>query len=266
MNQEMNNMVPGVEPKKKSKAPILIIGIVAVVIGVGLYLFFCTDLFKKEEPKNDSTPKQEEKKDDKKEEEVILFNGEYEKDGKTIILFQTSKEKVYMESDAADMPLDIKGSTIKGSSFDNEITIKVSDGKIEVTSTIEGLPSGTYTKTNEYTKEKYYEHHIGNSEYLTSKYNGIYKNGNKTVEIFQVEKDKVRVNAVSQDNNSYVGYEHEFTIEADGTLKENDGSTIKLTDKSLELNLKDESYGKALNGTYTKEKDITIDYIIENYN
>ncbi len=269
MNQELNGSVFNEPPKKKSSAPLIILLFLLIIGGVGAYLYFGTDIFKKEEPKkeeNKQQEKQEEKKEEKKEEVTSSLSGEYEKDGKVIILFEKSKRVVMLEYENGDIALDVTSDGLKYGSFDEECIIKVNGTELTVTSNnMAGLESGTYKKTKEYTKEKYYEDHYGNSEYLTSKYTGQFTNGKKYVDMYQTEKDEVRVNIVSQNNNSYIGYEHDFKIQADGSLKEDDGSTITINGDKITVSLTNKEYSKDLDGEYTKSKELTIDYILENY-
>ena len=276
MNQDMNSMVPGIE-KKKSKAPILIISILVIIIGVGLYLFFGTDLFKKDEVKPDNNKQQEQKEEEKKEEKkekekqseqsTSSISGKYEHDGESIFLFEKSSKVVMLEYENGDIALDVTDEGLKYGSFDEECRITINGDEITIKSNnMDGLTSGVYKKTKEYTKEDYFDKHIGNSEYINSKYNVQYKNGSKTVDIFQLDKNEVRVNLVSQDNDGYIGYEHDFTIQTDGSLKEDNSSTITIDGDTIMVSLADREYSSKFDGTYKKSKDLTIDYILENYN
>jgi len=257
--------------KKNKTGLIIIIIAILCLVGGALYLFFGTDMFKKKE----------EPKEDKKEEEKETFelgkselNGVYEKDGITIKLFEVAKNSVYFDYEVeglgVSLPLKLRNGKATGDIFDDTYTVVIKDKEIELTSNSEEVEKGTYTKTKTYTKEDFYKDQIGDPELLNSEYNGIYDKDGTKLYMYQTEEDTVYIDVSIIENGSWTGFGKYYEIQEDGSLKEDlvfeddeVESELTLEDNTVTLKIFDEeNYGK-LNGTYTKNGTVSIDYLIE---
>ena len=235
---EENNVTVEETKNKKSVLPIIIVAIVVLVaLGVGLFFLLGN--------KSDDTSK--DNKNETKTEEKSNFeelSGIYTNGDASIKIYAFKKSVDYGKYSTNTLEYSIgdeeysrggyfKIKNKKGESniFGSVLSVEVRDdglyftGNDDFKEDMPNFPDGLYKKTAEYSPEDYFKDNYGDPSYLTTQYNGIYKLG-KIEMIF--EDDEI-------------------------------DSTIKLTEKGFEFTSKE--YPE-LNGTYVKEKDITVKDVI----
>lgn len=272
MNEEKITEVP----KKKGKASIIIILIGLILIGTGLFLFFGTDLFKKEN------------KDNNKEKEPVSevtaadkFEGIYTAENDKMYVYKTGKNEIhYMIGDSFEGVAEVNGETAKESYLFNEgeyFEFKIVEGGIELSyHSDEGkevaIDLGKYTKTADYSKENVYKEAVGDPALLNSKYSGIYKKGNISLYLYQTNEKEVKIEA-----NGDLSFSETFDIISDNKLGAKDffdpevnAFEITLGDKEFTLTVNEDVFGfdkedKEFAGAYTFDSNITQDIVMNEF-
>ena len=289
--EEKNEINQNKNGRKKTGLIIAVIGLL-LIIGSSIYAIIGTDLFKDE--KNNDKDEQEEIKDnndnkdskDSRDNESIIYNGVYEKDGITIKIFKTDgidigslqrdfyvKFDIILKDGIISSYFDnINNNTGKASIIDDEYTIVFSNNQLELTANDvalkenSSLKNGVYKKTKDYTIEDYYNDNIGDIKYLNSKYNGKYNfNGNEMF-IYQTSEDEVNLilSGNSESSIAYLG--KQYIINDDGTLKEDVFFDDDKPDTQISFDNENIIFSSNefpdINGTYIKERNLTIEEII----
>ena len=267
MNQEFNTQTTqevAPEKKKGGAGIIVLILVILAVLGVGGG-FLATKVLNKEDKKED-TKTEEKNKEEKKEE--ISFSGIYESDKGTLKVYDTGKGKIFFTFDG-DYSVDSYAEVKKGKAVENGFDkreFSLEGESLVVSDDSEDYNiAGVYTKKKEYTAKEYYNDAYGDPKYLESKYNGLYKSDKKKMYIYQTEDGKVRVNV---DTGDYSLFDIDFDIKEDGSLYVeffDDIYTVTFDgDKTTFTTVKtDDDDKKVKDGTYTKEKTLTIEDVIE---
>lgn len=272
MNEEKITEVP----KKKGKVSIIIILIGLILIGTGLFLFFGTDLFKKDN------------KDNNKEKEPVSevtaadkFEGIYTAENDKMYVYKTGKNEIhYMIGDSFEGVAEVNGETAKESYLFNEgeyFEFKIVEGGIELSyHSDEGkevaIDLGKYTKTADYSKENVYKEAVGDPALLNSKYSGIYKKGNISLYLYQTNEKEVKI-----ETNGDLSFSETFDIISDNKLGAKDffdpevnAFEITLGDKEFTLTVNEDVFGfdeedKEFAGTYTFDSNITQDIVMNEF-
>ena len=272
MNEEKITEVP----KKKGKASIIIILIGLILIGTGLFLFFGTDLFKKDN------------KDNNKEKEPVSevtaadkFEGIYTAENDKMYVYKTGKNEIhYMIGDSFEGVAEVNGETAKESYLFNEgeyFEFKIVEGGIELSyHSDEGkevaIDLGKYTKTADYSKENVYKEAVGDPALLNSKYSGIYKKGNISLYLYQTNEKEVKI-----ETNGDLSFSETFDIISDNKLGAKDffdpevnAFEITLGDKEFTLTVNEDVFGfdeedKEFAGTYTFDSNISQDIVMNEF-
>lgn len=267
-------------PKKRGNKSIIIILIGLLLIGTGLFLFFGTDLFKKEKKENNNgngkEPVSEVGDADK-------FEGIYAAENNKLYIYKTSKTEIhYMIGDNFEGVAEVNKDTAKESYLfheDEYFEFKLVDGGIELSyhSAEEkevAVDLGKYTKIAEYTKDNVYKEAVGDPSLLTSKYSGIYKKGNITLYLYQTSEKEVIVETILQ---SDVSFSETFDINADNKLGAKDffdenvnAFEITFNGKEFNLTVNEDVFGfdeedKEFAGTYTFDSNITQDIVMNEF-
>ena len=268
---------PKKEKPKKGNKTLLIILVIIIVLGVVAALVVPSMLDKKEEPK------QEQKKEEPKQTVDYSkdFQGSYTLNGAKIDIYPISGGRIFYSLVLANNSGLFQGfmqTDANKVAKDNNIELTLKDNAIELKSLnadYENIVSGTYAKTGDYTAEDVYKEMFGYPQYLTSKYNGLYKNGTVELYMYQTEANKVEVEIVSKSASSMIGWSSSFIIQTDGTLKQEllfdddvaSNLTINGDNIIFEYRSNDQSdvdSHSKLNGTYVKEKTLTVEDILNN--
>lgn len=300
MNEENNNVVENNNPvesspvvetnnvgkPKKNNTALLIIIILVLVIGGLCILFFATDIFKSKENKKEKkentaenvvlTP--QEKKETYKEYTGIYKNGNtvlkvffIDQDDYSLIYYDLeNNDKNSSYSSYAEVN-QIVGGTLKDSIFETTVKLTFKDGNITIETNDEDYDNGKYTKSSEYSEDKFYEDHYGELELLKCKYCGVYSSDNKKIMLYQVFEGELSFDVFVNDKKEFgstVSLENatEDTIE-EKLLELNDEEIIvKLTytDGTLDFNVTGEYY-KDYIGTYKKDRDVTAHDVLTSW-
>ena len=171
---------------KKKVILLMIIGIVLIILGVGYTKLKPDDNKDKTKPQETITPTPipTAKLD------TTTFSGKYVNNSLELNIYQSSNISLYF-----NISNDTYG---KASVLDNEsngtkngVTYKftLKDGNVIVESS-DSTITGTYTKTSDLTEEQFYNTKYGKVDFY-SKYNRLYSNEEKSINIYQSEIDKI---------------------------------------------------------------------------
>ncbi len=256
----------------KGKKGIIVIVLGLIFIGIGLFLFFGTDLFKKKDNNNSNSNKNNEAKDfvgiyvngddilyirEAENNEIhYMISGNFE--GFAIIEGDSAKEKRYFEDNIYNEFKIVTGGIefIYHAPEDHEIA----------------CATGKYLKVADYSKDNVYKMAVGDASLLSSKYSGIYKNGDTELCLYQINEKQVKV-ATTDDYS----FSQTFDIESDTKMtgktifdEDNIAYEIVFNNQTITLKVDESLFGvgeteKALEGSYTFEKAITQDEIMNNF-
>ena len=213
--------------------------------------------------------------DDKKEEtkptvKITDFNGIYKNGKNEMHIVATGKETLeYYVIDELENrnygTLTFNKGIAANDDIDNLITVQLNDKNIEMKiENKENYPDGKYERTGNYSLDEFYIDSYGKEEFLKSKFNGKFIDGEDSVYSYQPNKNHI----------IYFVTLGEDMISCEGELDEDDDvlCTIidtkyilrvdgdKLTFKAKSKNKKD-NYEK----TFTKEKALTKEDIINSF-
>ena len=268
------------EEKKKSgkTLPIIIILLGLILIGVGLFIYFGTDTFKKEN-------KNENKNENKQGEPVAdKFEGIYAAENDKLYIYKKSNNVIhYMIGGNFEGTAKVTGDVAKEENTfkENEyFEFKLVDGGIELSYHTEeqnkevAIDTGKYNKVSEYTKDNVYKEAVGDPALLTSKYSGVYKSGNITLYLYQTNEKNVMIETLSSSKDSF---SETFEIIEDNKLGAKDffdentiAYEITFNDREFSLKVNDQVFGfdeedKKFESTYSFERDITQSEIITEF-
>jgi len=265
-------------PKKRGNKSIIIILLGLLLIGTGLFLFFGTDLFKKEKEK------EKEKETVTEKGNADKFEGIYASENdKIYIRKQSANEFHYMISGSFEGTAKVTDETAKEiPMFDDNryFEFKLVDGGIEISyhsddQNVEvAIDTGKYTKVADYSKDNVYKEAIGDPELLNSKYSGLFKKDGIELYLIQTSEKNVMVESSSK---SETDLSDNFEITEENKMGAKDffdknvnAYEIIVGDKTITLTVNEDVFGfdeekKVLAGTYTFEKEITKDEVLNNF-
>lgn len=203
-----------------------------------------------------------------KETGEIDYNAVYKDHGVTIktylkdgqIYYQIKSNKFTTSGEA-----ELKDNKITMDMVTDKTTLEFVKGNIKITTDYEFMEAGNYKKSGEYTDDDFYEDYYGSSKYLTSKLNGVYKNGDKTIYVYQKDKKTICLLYTIEDVDSIIEPEEtsEGVYESDFI---DDYYTITMKDDTMIVEIKSEDETRtAFNGTYKKDSEITKEDILKLY-
>ena len=241
----------------------------------------------------------EENKEDKKDDPVATtmesYNGVYTKDGLSIKIYgfnksndgKYTKDTLEYSIETDDMSsqgyFEIANKKGKSIIFDSELEVEIKDdglyfkGNDKFKEDFPKFSEGLFKKTKEYTAKDYFNDNIGETNYINSKYNGLFSNNGIKLYMYQIEENSVEILVVGKTDSSIQYFQKSYTIKEDGTLAaeelfDDEGNliedsskaqveaTAKLDGESVVFTSKEYT---DINGTYKKEKALTVEEIIK---
>ena len=191
----------------------------------------------------------------------IYVNGDdriniFEKDD---ILYITSGKYVsgYIE-------LDRKNKSASGDIVNHSYSIKYTDDGIDYETDDKFVPSGHYVKEKDITVEEYFESMFGKKEYF-DKYNGLYKNDQGTIYIYQCDDDYYHV-IIDHQNGFRRGY---YEVMSNNSVSVTEGDSINiitLGDDTVTYTtvLIRSTKEKLFDGVYTRVGSLNMEEMITN--
>lgn len=289
MNEEQKNVVNeeiNMQPSENKKGNKLI-PIIVILIGLVLIftsLFFFTDIFKSNEKGNN-----EKNIEDKQDESLISkYEGIYTTEKDNMYIHKKSDNEFYYTIGGNFQGVaKIEGDSAKekDSVNDNYFEFKIVDDGIEVTyhadeDTEVAVDTGLYKKVADYSKENVYKYAVGDPSYLKTRYNGIFKNGNIELYIYQISENEIMVQTNDNPDGVYLYKTFEKTKDkitgdeyfAAKSFFDEDKIAFSLVfyDRSVELFVHDDvpdydENDKKLELNYKFEKEITQEEIINKF-
>jgi hypothetical protein len=281
VNEEIN-MQPSENKKGNKLIPIIIILIGLVLIFTSL--FFFTDIFKSNEKGNN------EKNIKEKQDESLIskYEGIYTAEKDNMYIHKKSDNEFYYTIGGNFQGVaKIEGDSAKekDSVNDNYFEFKIVDDGIEVTyhadeDTEVAVDTGLYKKVADYSKENVYKYAVGDPSYLKTRYNGIFKNGNIELYIYQISENEIMVQTNDNPDGVYLYKTFEKTKDkitgdeyfAAKSFFDEDKIAFSLVfyDRSVELFVHDDvsdydENDKKLELNYKFEKEITQEEIINKF-
>lgn len=261
------------KPKNNKKIIIIIIALLVVVSAV-LFVVFGTDLLK--EKKNDEPAPVA-------EDVASKFAGIYQNND-SLLLVKNETEVLfrYTLTGAGLFQGKAKVNGNKAKETQNgEFTFEYKDGNIDVGyDSVDAEPIidlGLYSKVADYNNENIYKYVVGDEQYLDSSYNGLYKNKDITIALFQISEDKVKAELYQNDDFDFPPLSAVFTINSESNLvsksifeEEETAYEITFTDQSFSLTVNTDIFGmdendERLEGTYFYSGKITRDEILKEF-
>lgn len=200
-----------------------------------------------------------------------IWNGVYTNGANSIKLYQISPSEINYTGNINNSWLigtadEIVGNKAIGEIFDT-YTFELCNNTLNFSTTDEELQAATFTRTSDYTKNDYYTDNFGDPAYLNTELNGIFKNGNLTLKLYQTSSTEASIlitgNGYYGTNVNVVGNTIDYEDESFG---ETEKINITISGNTLTLICSDTDPDGMLNsfsGTYTKESNYTMDQIIQ---
>ena len=257
--------VPKKEVKKMDKGKelgliVLFIGILLIVAGISFLNLYPEDTTTTSNNENNS------------------FSGIYTKENIEVKIYQKDDDKLSYTINGAGTfqgTADISGKEAKGELIDTNFTFTISKKGINIDTNEDSIPKGDYEKTSDYTMNDYYKDVIGDPKYLESEYNGVFKNGNNKILLFQTGEKEVKL-VLTANTEGYTYIEKILEIQGDKSLKEqpfseDDTSPLARVQVFGEEKLgyvvdvvnPEDADAAAYNGYYAKEKALTMEEILK---
>jgi len=240
--------------KKKVAIVVVIIGLLLLVTS-GVMLFLGSN--------NNSGEKEENKQKEKTVFKLGDYTGVYKiSDGTSIFKVAHYNDKVLIHYNAGSYLGEVESELKNNKYTSDELTIEFFQNMITVTSTIEEIKSGDYEK-EDYSLDDVYAEFVGSTTLAESKYNGIFKKDNISLNIYEYREDEIRFIV-----NSNMMIDITMNKE-DGIFKTDIFEThyeIKYADdnKSLELTVtEDGKKDTKMSGKYTLDKSFTKEDILK---
>ncbi len=277
MNESNFNNV-SIEPKKKNNVMVIGVILIALILcGIGGYFIFAS------KDSSSGTPETPEKPTDKKEEDYASkYEGIYlAKETKMYIHKKSNNSFYYVIGGNFIGTATVNGEMAKEDNhFDDYFEFKLVENGIELiyhpkeeNGTV-AADTGLYNKVAEYSKENVYKEAVGDPKYLEeSKFSGIYKGGDYTLYVYQINDKEVQVDL----DNKEISFSEKFTIKSDTLLTSDsffkEGEVeyeLVFKDKTFTLKCHEEVFGfdedtKKLALEYTYEKALTQDEILNKF-
>ena len=282
MNDSMNSSNYNGDNNKKKLSVVLICLVVLLFLGVGVFLIInSNDFFKKgnsienksnEELEEVVISEKEYEEEQHSESEVKnnnnKFNGIYKYNENILKIYGINDNRLFYDLSSSSSSIghaNIDGDTATAIVFDTRYEFTLNENGIAVNVSDSVEDSGVYIKQSDYLSEDYYRDNYGDPAFLSSIYNGIYKKGQVVAYLFQISKDKVRVNIEMEGSFSDL----EYDIKEDGSLYgeifDDIYSIFLEDDKLIFTTIKTEDEEKKYDGEYIKESNLTIEDILKKF-
>ena len=273
------------KPKRNKLLPIIII--LAVLAAACAFVYFGTDLIKKD--KKEET--KEEKTNDKDEKRGENQAGEADK---YVGIYASENDKMYIRKKSADSfeynisgnfmgTAKIEGESAKETTSFNKDTyfeFKIVDEGIELAyiadeNSMVAADTGIYKKVGEYTKENVYKEAIGDQQYINSKYSGVFETEGIEIYLVQTSENKAKLTVNKVEDPEVSNITEEFEIQDENKLvaysffnEEEIAYEIEFNDKEFNLIVHDDIFGvhdsdKKLEKTYKYSRSLTTDEVIK---
>lgn len=252
----------GQSNKSKKGVLVIILLIVALLGGLGCYFF----IFNKDNSNNNEVINKD-----------VISGIYYDINGDSkLYVYQLNEDEIYFYSKIgignSSSKLDIEGN-VATDGWSERYRLTFLSGQIKYED-IEDNETIIFDKNKEYALKEYYSDFYGDANYLTTQFNGEFKNDNTTIKIFQIDEAEVRfemtsINGGSVLTSSYVMEikNNELTYESDsfGDIKK---TNIKFVGDKLIFNFTStdvENKMNELSGEYSKTKSYTMNDIINEF-
>ena len=194
------------------------------------------------------------------------FNGIYKNDNGEALLYSKDGKTVHVSIELEDYSFthqsEVKDNKLNLEAENKKTIVSLDKNKktVSIKSDIKELNNMTFKKEKEYSKEQFFNNNYGNSKYLDSKYNGIYKKDNSEIKMYQQYDDTVRV-YISKENSSI---DTEFLIKDENTIiSELEEIEYKITIDGDKIQFETTKGDKEYDGEYKREKTLSQDEIME---
>lgn len=276
-------MEENLQGKKKNNIKLIVLAIGLLLIVVGIILFLVNGNSKNDNNGNKNNDNEPEEKENNTEAEK--FEGIYlATQDKMVIHKKNNTEFNYNIGGNFIGVATVNGNTAKEKSYNSEdahFEFKLVENGIEVTYVANedvevATDTGIYTKVADYSKDNVYKEIMGDPQYLTSKYSGLYSNGDFKFYVIQRSETEFRV-VLDNSSDNFLILDEKFTLEGDNKLVsksffDETMNAYEITFNEKEFTLKcnenvfgfDENY-KQLELTYTFEKELTQDEIYKEF-
>lgn len=274
-----------VEKKPKNKLIPIIIIIVLLICGIFAFLFFGTDIFKSDKGKENNN---EETDTPVSVDEAIKFEGIYANENDKMYIHKISNTEFhYIIGGNFEGTAKVNGENAKEKElFDEneyfEFTLK--DNGIEVTyhadeNTEVAVDTGLYKKVADYSKDNIYKEAVGDPKYLETRHNGVFKNEDIELYVFQISEKEVLVKASNDADVLFDEKFEEVVNEINGESnffaksffdEEKTAFILNFYDNSIEIIVKDDVLDydiedKKLEKNYKFDRKITKEEILKEF-
>ena len=253
--------------KGKNKKSLIILIVAIVILIIVAFLVFGLDIF----DKKSNTSKEDKKEQQQQETDYAKkYTGVYTYDNTEIYLYPIATNKLFYTIDGHGY---YEGSATvnEEQATDGKFVFKTSGDGIEliIKNNTTDLKGGTYSKIDDYTREDFYKYNIGPIEYVTSEYTARFKNEDIEMNLVQISDTEVEVEIHKGSLLNYNGTTNIFIIQSNGSLlaeplgDSSNQDRIEF-DKTKAVYIAAGKENKEFAGTYSKEKELTIEEIIKN--
>ena len=276
-----------VEQQKKKKFLLPIIIILILLLGLGVFLYFGTDIFKS---KNKDNSNQEQQPDTPPvTTEIDKYEGIYAAQNDKLYIYKTSDTEFHYVIGGNFIGFaKLNGDVAKQKDAfkdDGYFEFKLVDDGIEVSYIADEnvsvvVDTGKYTKVADYTKENVYKEAVGDPSYLDLDKSGLFKNEDIELYVFQISENEIMVK--SSDNSTDVFFDEKFEKEINeinGEIsfvsksffdEDKNAFLMNFYDNSIEIIVYDDVFGfdeddKKLENNYKFERKITEEEIIKEF-
>lgn len=281
MNEE-NNVNEVKEKKKGNKTLIICIAI----IGLALLITGLVMLFTNKSSDSSSNKESENKKEESSVEMAQKFEGIYKADVSKLYIHKINNTEFSYTLDGNGFFQGVAKVTndtaIEKNHSDAYFEFKLADNGVEVIyhadeNTELAADTGLFTRVADYNKDNIYKEAVGDPIYLTSKYSGIFKNGEIELYAFQINEKEVSVNLIKGLSDSAIIFNEKFEIVEENKLiaksffDENENSyEITFNGDEFSLKCNENVFGfheenKQLELTYKFERALTQDDIMNEF-
>ena len=224
------------------------------LIGFGVYKAFIEEK-KEEQPKQKGVVKTE-------------YSGVYRNGDATIKIYQRKDNSISFYLDGIENSVSFEGkinnNIVEKSIFDDNYKIAFNNNSLTFETSDENATSGTYNKISDYTMRDYYNDNYGDENYINTRYNGEFKQGDIIARLYQKDENIVRVSIYKGLNF----HDLEYDIKEDGNLFTDSFDSkyeIEFNDDSFTFKETSNDESKPFDGTYTKVKSLTMEEILEKF-
>lgn len=198
------------------------------------------------------------------------YSGIYSNSEESIYIFQNDSDLYFTTSSFKGKTIITNGNATYERVEDEQnrvYSFSISKDILTLTSNDDVIKSGEYTKINTLSLEKYFDYKFGDYNLFNSKYNGYYHKDDLSIYIYQIAEKMVNViiNCNDFEMNANFKIRNDGLLEINSTIEElyiefsnSNTITFNITDKTSDV------YKEKLNGSYQKEKNITMYDVLDN--